>query len=491
MVAWRRLGTVVASLLILSALSIVWNTSNDTLVDVVPDAPPTVTSVVTTQETTFEPASRQSDDVTAEDSPSSCVFYESPRELRLLSRESAGKQHCPAKDPDCLQWARFPSSVDNADGASCDFLCTQSSESRPAVWKQSMIRSHAIVDIPTAVGLNDDDTSHRNACSLLVSPVQCLLGGGPSRHISLLLIGHSHTRFLASMLCMMLNATSCQRLDDQFRNISVVREADIVYPSKQQGLTHRPPSNFIRIAFVQSNYHYGAKVRLMQSTFTKTELASFTHVIYSRGSWDLLFYDRAPNTIADDLRSSLLELYSVLSPTVRRVIHLHHYVHYKPDGGSGNKKKGPSHAAIRAAWRRNCFASSRVEQVRDATLCGSWDEEATSKGHAVSVYDTYTETRTPLGFQFADILGHHYQDVMLEYLAMKFLREHVCPPVGAPLPKTLQLSANRASAACKRTEVATSAFHVSTECACHHPTERRDHICKRFGRSVPDVARRG
>jgi hypothetical protein len=488
MVAWRRLGTVVVSLLVLSGLSIVWNVNSGAEFDVVQDhIPPSSERPTGTVQATVASLGGAIDGngAIANDSAAPlCVVSPSVGELRIVRREKAAQRYCPSRSPTCLLWVVFPPhTAADANSAGCDFLCTQASESRPAVWKQSMMRTHSIVDAPPHAATAD-------ACPLLVSPTQCVLQG-PIRgepHVSLLFIGHSHTRFLASMVCMMLNATSCQQLDDQFRNIAIVREADL---ERSPGVVgSRPSSRFVRIAFVQANYHFGNKVRMMQADFTAAELASFTHVIYSRGSWDLLFYDRPPNEIADDLRSSLVHLSSVLSPTVRRVLHLHHHVHYKPDGGSSAKKKGPNHAAIRAAWRRTCFAPSRVEQIRDATLCGSWDSDNTSAGPPVSVYDTFAETKTSIGFQFVDILGHHYQDVMLEFLAMKFLREHVCPPARSPLPPRLLLTADVASKACKRTLAATKAFRIVTECACHHPTERRDQICKRFGRSVPDVARR-
>lgn len=512
MVPCRRLATAAGSLLIIVCVFLFWNTSGGLDVSVVSGS--SISRESTTSEDDVSALHKNADDVYV---PSAWITrplsgdstmptpMQCPMDLALLPRHEAEESFCdhsviPPFPHGCLSWATFPpmpkKGAVEPQGGGCAFLCNQASQSRPAVWQQSMIRSHAIVEvlqknIPSSLA---NSTSCRQ--SQLISPKQCVLQqphGAPP--VSVLFIGHSHTRFLASMICMMLNASSCEQLDDQFRNISIVRQADLFNRGQpadagmQQPHTSAVGEGFVRLAFVQANYHFGNKVALTQQAFTATELAAFTHVVVSRGSWDLLFYDRPPVEIAVELRSSLRLLLGILSPRVHLILHQHHFVHPKSVVGGNSKKRGPSHAALRAAWRRLCFSTHRVERIRDATLCGAWNVSS-SPSSSIAIYDTYPDTRTALGYRFVDVLGHHYQDVMLEHLTMKFLRDHVC---SRTQDRGLMLTETVALDACKRTDAASGdgVFHTIPDCACHHPTERRDHICKRFGRSVPDVSRRG
>lgn len=316
----------------------------------------------------------------------------------------------------------------------------------------------------------------------------------------------------------MLNATGCDLLDDQFRNVTLIRDRDLSEQQQQQpqaaahrssSSSHTPPSleeegggegSTIRIAFVQANYHFGLKLRMLQELTTAAERQRFTHVIYSRGAWDLLFRDASPDAVTSDLDDSLRLLAETVSENVQWVAHVPHHIHPKAPTGRLKPKKLKDGTIVvppnvlRANWRRVCFSPSRVQTMRDVVRCSthrlrSRGDGSSSVPRRVGLYDTVAATNSKAGSLFVDSLGHHYQDVFLEALAMQFLNDWICPlphNVDEEYDDGAQTSAG--AAACERVAAASVSFKVEPMCACHNVTARSD-MCRRFGRSVPDWPR--
>jgi hypothetical protein len=202
-----------------------------------------------------------------------------------------------------------------------------------------------------------------------------------------------------------------------------------------------------------------------------------------------------------------------------------HYVHIKPVAVKPSPKMLASPKAVnkkvvhdynRMLWRKRCFAEHRLRMMRDVNLCSAYratlrwfnnvsfsNSKKSELGEAVNysqwtsspffLYDIWAETRTTLGLEFVDILGHHYQDLFLESVSTQLLGTHVCPADDAAedspgCPSRLCLADGHA--ACARLETISKSYVIEKECACHNIAARSALVCKKYGRGVPDLSSR-
>jgi hypothetical protein len=375
--------------------------------------------------------------------------------------------------PSC-SWVAKASAGTSA--GTCEFLCTQRSEVRPAVLKESRLFSSA------ALYLSNDDEC--NNAFRFVHPASCFKASGAS----LLFLGHSHTRYIASMLCMMLNSSACDPLRDQFRNITAIHRSSLPFSHRAD---HRADGSIL--TFAQSNYGFQRRVRELQGVASDRK-GGFTHIVLSRGSWDLLFFDRSPSEITDDLYSSLIAAVQAW-PSATFILHLPHFCHYVLPK---DKRRSKPSVVLRAQWRRRCFSPERIRMIRSVNICAAYRAQRSyalqriRPGFEFLKFDTFKETRNGFAKRYVDELGHHYQDLVLESLTMKFLRLFLCPSQtqGDADQASLAVTEVEGFESCALVERFTTAYVPDLECSCHHPLRASPAICKKYGRSIPDSSRR-
>ena len=257
-----------------------------------------------------------------------------------------------------------------------------------------------------------------------VHPTQCLTLPPPDRtrsdtnkkdrgclrHHSLLFIGHSHGRYLAAMLCMALQGENCGELSIIEKDMVEVRT-----PLDRPGCADAPA-----VTWVQANYDLRSQLALVQK--------APTHIVVSRGEWDMLYNDQDPRLVALEMSQGLVELVRRFpNATVISQLPQYHYKRIPP-----RTARHPSHYH-RAVWRSTCFAEKRVLRSRDITLCAvlaarqQIHAESTSSSTPFRFFDVWTDSFTDAASHFVDALGHHYQDVVLESFVMKLLSQAVCP----------------------------------------------------------------
>ena len=480
-----------------------------------------------------------------------------PRE-RITGASSSSRSLC-GDDSSSCEWVpaiSLQSPVTSANQSSCEFLCSLPSVAKPQLRDPSSILVRRALYVPKSLAPNIDRSSQHSSedknamtCMMrelgLIHPGLCMAshgaasrspcaeGGwtpttmrneherksGDSRPLSILAIGHSHSRFIVAMLCMMLLSSDCANLEDQFRVISFVTNQ-----SSSPSLPPQPPV----LTFVQANYVFGHKIeRLKREWYSNHSSAgnisnAITHVFVSKGSWDLLFYDRDPLEIVTELEDGLLELLETF-PNAHFIQYMPHWVHIKSVIKPSKKMLTNPHTVNnklvhnynRMVWRKRCFSERRLSMMRDVNMCSAYratmtwwqqshgglglSKNASRSGSAslespIFLFDIWRETRTQFGLEYVDILGHHYQDLFLESVSAKLLASHVCPGSNTQLdsiacPRRLCLADG--AAACSRLEaIGGDKYVVDQECACHNIAKRSQQICKKYGRGVPDLSSR-
>eukprot|EP00744_Colponema_vietnamica_P023336 GILI01033735.1.p1 GENE.GILI01033735.1~~GILI01033735.1.p1 ORF type:complete len:344 (-),score=39.45 GILI01033735.1:42-1010(-) len=244
----------------------------------------------------------------------------------------------------------------------------------------------------------------------------------------------------------------------------------------------------------------------------------FTHILISKGAWEVLLYDRPANATANELVKSLRAFHNMF-PKAKMILHMLHG--YIPDPPIHFGKKSKS-AKARDAWRTMCFSKQRIEGVRVATLCGlqRFLEETKASPPAIEVFDTVAETLDPFARRYVDALGHHFTDGALEGLVQKLLINHVCPYIEKPEPPSHQETSTRLrkfissapsifpangkeletighvygvsdSPVCPVVANWTEGFHPTPNCGCLREKHAGNSFCRSMGKHLPSRARLG
>ena len=274
-------------------------------------------------------------------------------------------------------------------------------------------------DSPAAAAAAGPPQAEPQTCTLPhVDPPRC------AAETSVLFIGHSHTRFLASLHCMMVRGAACHRYD-QHSNDYVLVTADegaeaLTAPTSgsggKEGAAPSPltPSSSqqrpIRSLYVQANLEVSHRLKYVREAIedfvaktrtdgeegggeqqqrqqqlspaktatrarlvaalgdNKTFASLFTHIVVSKGAWEAGNYDRRPNATALEMEASLTALRAAF-PSARIIVHMLHG--YVPNKDIAHVKR-PSKTRKLRQWHRNvCFARERLEKIRLAMLCGA------------------------------------------------------------------------------------------------------------------------
>jgi hypothetical protein len=418
--------------------------------------------------------------------------------------------------------------------------------------------------IPNSEGPSDPLSSEwLEKCFVEVSP-STPVGSTLKRRV--LFIGHSHSRYLAAMLCLFLNGTTCSQFSLHRRPATVIQLNPLTPPTS-------PPTGFL--AWIQANYDLRPRLRLyfralvngtnkeggsagfipvqpllarqlhqgiagLQAGETeitdrdvgmerRSELdpktngssvrpsiaGDLTHIVVSRGAWDLLFRDADPETIVGELVDGLMELRGRF-PSAAIVLQLPHYVHSRLPARRPTQR-GKLSSYQRSLWRATCFSPARVQLMRDVNLCafhrlhktnsassaGSGSTSSMTCSNSTSsdrtggsgvpsppswleMFDVFAESKTPLADQYADALGHHYLDVMLEWMTKALVTRHLCRRQVPKLPCEVEAAFYRVGQrACEKVAAASRSFAPLEQCSCHNPTYASGAVCKGFGRHVP------
>ena len=364
-----------------------------------------------------------------------------------------------------------------------------------------------------------------------------------SRDVSILFIGHSHSRYLGAMLCMMINHTDCALFKLHRRNATFILRRN----ERGEDQDRKQDINPIAVAWIQANFQWSKLLRRYfpdgrdvvalptqpllvkqqnaQSVvdadvdreqdeaeaavgleFTSANLpspmefatAQFTHIVASRGSWDMLFWDYDPAELVQEIVSEMQSVHRRF-PSATVILHMPHQYHcHVPRKKPTSKSKMGSYT--RQLWRAKCFQSKRVAVNRDTNLCAFYrliqnttaDQSTQWRSTPFRMFDVYESSTLPYAVRFVDGLGHHYFDTVLEAMTMKLLHNHVCAGVKSNVTTSRKdLTAERleilGSSACKRVEEASAVFKKEGPlelCSCHNPQFREGTICSKFGRHI-------
>lgn len=335
-----------------------------------------------------------------------------------------------------------------------------------------------------------------------VHPSECVRSGWASSHGAastvlqpwVVFVGHSHGRMLACMLCMLLQLPDCERFRKMVNtetNLSSTEEDVLTF----RGATGLFPA--AGIGFVKSSYdvrdRMSAVSALLHRAFaamTKTSTESHSVplsgsavvprlVVYQRGPWDLVFMDTPMYVFVEEMAAGIVALHDALHPETILVVYLTHYT--QPLRGAAS----PTARDWRHNLRNVCLHRDRVLRLRNATVCAI--KHAVSKRPALlerlGLFDVWAEAESlPLQEKwqrFVDWGGHHYLDVVLEAMAMKFLRHHVCSNATASRRALVEAYLSSVSAETCDAFVAEGAVGAPRKlaCSCHNKEWRDEGLC--------------
>ena len=476
----------------------------------------------------------------------------------------------PRSQVDTQRWCRF-----NPPNGSCNWFLKKSSRTsnnnsdedttnnsgRDTTFLESLLPSscrpvvHKISSIPmkslhlVSNNANNDDDKNNKCGPSFVDPQQCRIGFYSSSSSSqtsnndkkeqewhdgttnkkknkissaarILFIGHSHTRYMASLYCMMLRSKGCALYAKHLRNITTTLEAELystttIIPTTNS--EHLPDDSttlidssqlqekkVAAIVFVQANYDARFKVQMLRQ-YLQQKLSyspedvkhAFTQIVVSRGSWDTLFFDNRMSVVAAEFEEGLVSLREQ-HPTAKIVVHLPHYCHAKIPSVKSLRPSSQGRVT-RAKWRAACFTPARITRMRLANLCGiqqflqRQQQGVKDKFHVIQqehygieVFDTWQETQHAVAFSFTDGLGHHYVDAALEGLTMKLLTEHICPTTFVTEEHHSAKLWLEVAESCELMRIKDEHFEVDPMCACHRDEYADTPFCKSLGRFLPN-----
>ena len=319
-----------------------------------------------------------------------------------------------------------------------------------------------------------------------VSPLACWRAS----NTSILFLGHSHVRYMASLLCMMLRGRNCNEIGSKNTKAAIMDDG-----LGDHGRTRRPI-----IAFVQSSYYPKRRIPILKKVLRRWGIhddKQFGHIVYARGSWDMSYRDVDPLNLTLSVVEAL-ETYA------------HHFGKCKvtADGDGGGACKEDVQLTIVPTHRHHLWGSYTKPKVwaDHVQVCKSverqWLYHETARCAAslimgtdttipthhspphspsaqqqivratnMGVFDVWDQTSSSFGRATVDFAGHHYLDITLEGLVQMFLSQHVCPASGHPPQPTIPPSA------CRAVLKASKVFTPLSLCSCHSDGFRLKEPC--------------
>ena len=181
---------------------------------------------------------------------------------------------------------------------------------------------------------------------------------------------------------------------------------------------------------------------------------TITHVVYNRGSWDLLYMDKPPEQIREEAESSLKMLGDQLPQDCEIIVYPTHFTQRYT-----RRKHERYHP-----WKRNirnvCMSDTRTDNVRAAAFCAV-GHVTENRSRAISIFAR--ESQSTIAPSMTDFGGHHYHDILLEAMMMKLLTHHVCP-------KQRRYHVERTDTttkACAHSIQTSAHFNARPSCRCH------------------------
>ena len=324
----------------------------------------------------------------------------------------------------------------------------------------------------------------------LVTPRVCLQRRDDTPLSGVLFVGHSHVRFVATMLCAMLKGANCHRMGNKNANFTLLRF----------GEAHS--SAIVPVVYLQTRYNSSLGLPLLfQDASVQAILPRISHIVYGRGAWDQLYKDSVPNALQGEIVSEILRMTEAIPSISRVIVYATHYQHVYSN---------PSKPALWHAHIRQCKSNARQRISRSIGLCAAKalgdifsSRQSTynssinntptlypAREVLVEPFDVWFPTRDQFAGVSSDLAGHHFMEGALEGLVQLLMRRHLCPWApragggpAATLADPISIASRSISPqalmamACRRVAEASESPHANgtlssplAACSCHRPS---------------------